>query len=154
MTETGQGYAWLDIQRRSACGGCRASDGCGTAALAKIWAGKRLRVRALADLPLRPGDEVIVGMADGALLRGASLAYLLPLALLFAGAILGQTAFAFAGEESVLRGFVWHGIEYGAIAAWLVSGAALALLISAFIFLRDMNWRALVRKNLKARKKS
>ncbi|MBN8608464.1 MAG: hypothetical protein J0L81_16220 [Caulobacterales bacterium] len=68
--------------------------------------------------------------------------------------LVNMFAFAFAGEESVLRGFVWHGIEYGAIAAWLVSGAALALLISAFIFLRDMNWRALVRKNLKARKKS
>ena len=116
VTETGQGYAWLDIRRRSACGGCRASDGCGTAALAKIWTGKRLRVRALADLPLRPGDEVIVGMADGALLRGASLAYLLPLALLFAGAILGQTAFAFAGEELVvLCGMLGLGLGFLAV---------------------------------------
>jgi len=102
VTEAGQGYAWLEIQRRSACGGCHASDGCGTAALAKIWSNKRIRVRALSDLPLRPGDEVVVGMADGVLLRGALLAYLLPLALLFVGAILGQAAFASTGEELVV----------------------------------------------------
>jgi len=45
---------------------------------------------------------VIVGVADGMLLRGALLAYLLPLMLLFAGAILGQTAFASAGEEPIV----------------------------------------------------
>ncbi len=116
VVETGQGYAWLEIQRQSACGGCHASDGCGTAALAKIWSGKRMRVRALADLPLRPGDEVVVGMADGVLLRGALLAYLLPLALLFAGAILGQTAFASAGEELVvLSGVLGLGLGFFAV---------------------------------------
>lgn len=118
VTETGQGYAWLEIQRRSACGGCHASDGCGAAALAKVWGGKRMRVRALSDLPLRPGDEVIVGMADGALLRGALLAYLLPLASLFAGAILGQATFASAGEELVmLSGGLGLGLGFLAVRA-------------------------------------
>lgn len=102
VAETSHGYAWLDIQRQSACSGCHANAGCGTATLAKIWTGKRMRVRALSDLPLQPGDEVIVGVADGMLLRGALLAYLLPLMLLFAGAILGQTAFASAGEEPIV----------------------------------------------------
>lgn len=116
VAETGQGYAWLEIQRRSACGGCRASGGCGTATLAKIWNGTPMRVRALSDLPLRPGDEVIVGMADGVLLRGALLAYLLPLALLFAGAILGQAAFASAGEELVvLSGALGLGLGFLAV---------------------------------------
>lgn len=116
VVEIGHGHAWLEIQRQSACGGCHASDGCGTAALAKIWNGKRMRIRALADLPLRPGDEVVVGMADGVLLRGALLAYLLPLALLFAGAILGETAFASAGEELVvLSGVLGLGLGFLAV---------------------------------------
>ncbi len=41
-------------------------------------------------------------MAEGALVRGALLVYLLPLVLLFAGALLGQAAFASAGEELVV----------------------------------------------------
>mgnify|MGYP000844101014 CR=1 FL=1 len=119
VAEAGQGYAWLEIRRQTACGGCRASEGCGTAALAKIWTGQRVRVRALSELPLRPGEEVIVGMADGALLRGASLAYLLPLALLFAGAVLGQTAFASAGEAPVaLAGALGLGLGFVAVRAF------------------------------------
>lgn len=77
-----------------------------------------MRVRALSDLPLRPGDEVVVGMVDGVLLRGALLAYLLPLMALFAGAILGQAAFASAGEELVaLSGGLGLGLGFLAVRA-------------------------------------
>ena len=50
---------------------------------------------------------MIVGLAEGALLRGSLLVYLLPLALLLAGALLGQAAFVGAGEageEQARRG--------------------------------------------------
>lgn len=102
VVAVGDGHAWLEIQRRSACGSCNASEGCGTAALAKVWDGRRSRVRVICRWPLRVGDEVLVGLADGALLRGALLAYLLPLALLLAGALLGEAVFAGAGEEPVV----------------------------------------------------
>jgi len=102
VAEAGAGYAWVDIQRRSACGSCQASGGCGSAMLSKAWNVRMMRTRALSNLSLQPGDEVIVGLADGVLLRGALLAYLLPLALLLAGAMLGQAAFAGAGEELVV----------------------------------------------------
>ena len=102
VAEAGPGYAWLDIQRQSACGSCHASAGCGTAALAKVWGGKSTRVRAISELPLQAGDAVIVGLADGVLLRGALLAYLLPVVLLLTGAVLGESAFAGAGEEPVI----------------------------------------------------
>ncbi len=102
VAEAGAGYVWLDIQRQSACGSCHASAGCGTATIAKIWGGRSTRVRAVSDLALQAGDAVIVGLADGALLRGALLAYLLPVALLLAGAVLGESAFAGAGEEPII----------------------------------------------------
>jgi sigma-E factor negative regulatory protein RseC len=102
VTETGERYAWLEIRWQSACSGCHTSDGCGTADLTKLWGSKPMRVRVVTDASLRPGDEVWVGMAEGALVRGALLVYLLPLVLLFAGALLGQAAFASAGEELVV----------------------------------------------------
>ena len=118
VMETGKGYAWVEIERRSACGSCQAGDGCGTATLAKFWSGRRVRTRALSELPLQSGDEVIVGLADGVLLRGALLAYLLPLALLLAGALLGEAAFAGASEELViLSGALGLGLGFLAVRA-------------------------------------
>lgn len=102
VTESGDQYAWLEIRRQSACSGCQTSDGCGAAALTKLWGHKPMRVRVTTDASLRPGDEVWVGLAEGALVRGALLVYLLPLVLLFAGALLGQAAFAATGEELVV----------------------------------------------------
>ena len=120
VVEAGAGYAWVETRRRSACGACSASEGCGTAALARAWGERRARVRAISTLPLRPGDAVIVGLAEGALLRGSLLVYLLPMVLLLAGALLGQTAFAGAGEEPViLSGAV--GLGLGFLAARVAS---------------------------------
>ena len=102
VVEAGDGYAWVETRRRSSCGACAASGDCGTAALAKLWSDRRMRVRAISALPLRPGEMVIVGLAEGALLRGSLLVYLSPIVLLLAGALLGQAAFAGAGEEPVV----------------------------------------------------
>ena len=116
VMDAGDGHAWVEIQRRSACGACAASGGCGTAVLGKLWSGRRIRVRAIAEEPLRAGDEVCVGLADGVLLRGALLAYSLPLLLLLAGALLGQMAFAGAGEEPVvLSGALGLGLGFLAV---------------------------------------
>lgn len=113
VVAVGEGHVWLETQRRSSCGGCQASGGCGTATLTKLWPGRRNRVRAIAEPGLQPGDEVIVGLAEGALLRGAMLIYLLPLALLLVGALLGQTVFAGAGEEPVVAlGIVGLGLGF------------------------------------------
>ena len=120
VVEAGVGYAWVETRRRSACGACSASDGCGTATLAKVWGDRRVRVRAISALPLRPGDAVIVGLVEGALLRGSLLVYLLPLALLLAGALLGQAAFAGAGEEPVILAGAM-GLGLGFLAAHIAS---------------------------------
>ncbi|MFO1422569.1 MAG: SoxR reducing system RseC family protein [Candidatus Competibacteraceae bacterium] len=120
VVEAGNGYAWVETRRRSSCGACAASGDCGTAALAKVWGDRRMRVRAVSSLPLRPGDAVIVGLAEGALLRGSLLVYLLPISLLLAGALLGQATFAGAGEEPVvLAGAV--GLSLGFLAARVLS---------------------------------
>ncbi len=120
VTKVAKGWAWLQIQRQSACGACHSNAECGTGTLAKIWKSKALEVRALSALPLQAGDQVIVGIAEGALLRGALLVYLLPLVFLLLGAVLGQAVFATTGGELVvLMGFL--GLGLGFLAAWALS---------------------------------
>ncbi|MCC8999186.1 MAG: SoxR reducing system RseC family protein, partial [Candidatus Contendobacter sp.] len=65
VVETGDGYAWVETRRRSACSACATSEGCSTAVLAKAWGDRRARVRAISNLSLQPGDSVIIGLAEG-----------------------------------------------------------------------------------------
>lgn len=92
---------WVETQRQSACGSCTARSGCGAGILA-AWRGqRRTRVQVNSALPLQVGDTVVLGLAEGALLRGALLVYGLPISLLLAGGLLGQAVFGGAGEEPV-----------------------------------------------------
>lgn len=115
VVEAGAGYAILELQRASACGSCHSQTSCGSAALAKVWGNKSLRVRAISTLSLQPGERVVVGLADGMLVRAAMLVYLLPILLLITGAILAQLSFASAGEELVIMcGALGLGLGLGA----------------------------------------
>ena len=70
------------------------------------------------DIGAAVGDQVVVSVADGAVLRGIGLVYLLPLALLVAGAAFGS---ALAGEESQRDGYAAAGGALGLIAGFLLS---------------------------------
>ena len=85
----GEGYAWVETYRQTACGSC-SSPGCGTATLSKLLGTRPTRVRALTALPLQAGDEVIIGVAEMALLKSSLVVYLLPLLLLLLGALVGK----------------------------------------------------------------
>lgn len=102
VLEAGAGYALVEIHRASACSSCQSQTSCASAALAKVWGKKSLRTRVTSTLTLQPGDNVVVGLADGVLVRGALLVYLLPIVLLIAGALLAQLSVAAAGEELVI----------------------------------------------------
>ncbi len=93
--------ARLEVERPSSCGGCGASGGCGTALLGKWLTRHRLRVRALNPIGARPGDWVVVGLADEVLTQASLVAYLLPLVGLILGAAVGQ---AFGGEPLAILG--------------------------------------------------
>ena len=82
-------FAWVQTQRASTCGGCAANKGCGTAALAKVLGQRRTRVRALNHLEAGVGEQVIIGLSEQALLRGALAVYLVPLLGLLGGALFG-----------------------------------------------------------------
>jgi sigma-E factor negative regulatory protein RseC len=72
----------------TACGRCNEAGGCASGLL-----GQTLRPKRMYRLPnhigAAVGDRVVVCVAEGAVLRAALLAYLLPLSLLLAGAAIG-----------------------------------------------------------------
>jgi sigma-E factor negative regulatory protein RseC len=132
---------WVETQRRSTCSGCAAEKGCGTATLSKVLGNRRNVVRVLADMPLRVGDQVVIGIREQALVRGSLAVYAVPILLLLAGALLGELG---------VQAFLWEGAE----TASLVLG--LAGLIAGIYWLKrfsrriqdDQNYQPVVLRRL------
>ncbi|MDR2637688.1 MAG: SoxR reducing system RseC family protein [Zoogloeaceae bacterium] len=82
------------------CGRCHEEGGCGDVHLAHLFARAR-RFRVKNETGARPGDTVIVVLPAGRLSRQATLAYVVPLLALIAGALAGD---ALAGEIGALAG--------------------------------------------------
>ncbi|MGE0080624.1 MAG: SoxR reducing system RseC family protein [Thiohalomonadaceae bacterium] len=107
--------AWVEvIQRKTSCGQCVARSGCGTSALSKVLGQRRLRMAALNPIGARPGDRVIIGLRDDALVRGSVAVYLVPLLAMLAAALIGDAlapgqdlAVALAGLMGLAAGFGW-----------------------------------------------
>ena len=101
-------HAWVEAQRRTACGACTASKGCGTGLIARFFSGREVRLRAANPIAAEVGERVVVAVAEDVLLRSSLMAYILPLITLFIGAILGQeiqyALFDPAGEGIVVLG--------------------------------------------------
>ena len=115
-------YAWVETQRKSACGTCSVNKGCGTSVIGKVVGNKRTRVRALNQALAAHGDQVVVGIEQQALVRGSLAIYMLPLFGLFLGALLGAALSAF---------FVWEYTE-----GWRVLFSLLGLTFGFFALFR------------------
>ena len=95
-------FAWVEARKQTACGGCELKGGCGTSVLSK-WLSPRInRMRALNEIEAEVGDQVIVGLQEGALLRGAFMVYLFPLLMMVAAAIIMQMLGSDASEMLVI----------------------------------------------------
>lgn len=111
---------WVETRAVSGCSSCSSAAGsCSTAAVSKLFAERRVRLRLPNSLAARTGDRVVVGVPEAVLVRAALWAYLLPLLLLIGAA---WTAQQLGGSE-------------------LIQGsAALVGLVAGFIWLRRINW--------------
>ncbi len=98
VIQLGVGCVWVETDRQTTCGDCKAS--CGTAVLARFMAGRRHPIRVLNPLSLQIGDQVVIGLAEGALLNGSMAVYIMPLLCLFLGAGLAEL---FHSESEGLR---------------------------------------------------
>lgn len=112
--------------RRASCGQCAAQGGCGVGALAHYFGRRQPELMIENTLDVEPGDTVIIGLRDDALLAGSLLVYALPLGAMFLGAAMAAPLSA-GGPSDVfvlIGGITGFGI--GALAArWRLRCAAL-----------------------------
>ena len=109
-------YAWLERRAGGGCGGCKASAGCGSRLLGSALGRRPVRLRARNHLGAVPGDEVILGLAEGALLAGALRAYGLPLVAMLGGGAAarllgagGDLAVGLGALAGLVLGLAWAG---------------------------------------------
>lgn len=119
-------HALVQANQGNGCEQCN-GKGCGTGKLSQMFCSKPRQFQVENSIDARVGDEVIVSVADGAVLRGIGLVYLLPLLLLLVGAALGS---AWAVQPGQRDGYAGLGATIGlllgfAVAKWLSSRHAM-----------------------------
>ena len=92
--------AWVVGAAPASCGAC-AGKGCGSSLFSRVLHADEPEYQVDNPIGAQPGEAVVVGLPDGALLRAAVAGYLVPLFLLLASAMLGQR---FAGELGAVSG--------------------------------------------------
>ena len=111
----------VQTQRQSSCGACAVKSGCGTSVLAGIVGQKMTQLRLPNTLGAKPGDEVLLGMAENALVAGSLLMYVLPLLMLLLGALAGELLATQLGMDAELTPIA-GGVVGFVLAIWLVRG--------------------------------
>lgn len=108
--------AWVETIRRSACDSCQARHGCGQSVLQRLGLGARHGfVRVLSSgVNCRPGDEIVIGIPEHAVVQGSVLVYLAPLVALFAGSLAAQSGGA-SEPWVILAGLSGLGIGLAAV---------------------------------------
>jgi sigma-E factor negative regulatory protein RseC len=110
---SGISSATLEIERKSACGLCGQTRGCGNSIWGKLFAHQSTAFKAQNRINAKVGQSVIVGINESALLKSALLLYILPLVTLFLGAILAtkihpSDASAMVGAVlGLVLGMIW-----------------------------------------------
>ncbi len=94
VVHTGEGIAWVQAGRKSACSGCSLSKGCGVAALGRMMGDRCATLQVVDPLSVRSGDEVIIGIEEQALLRGSLAVYIVPLVAMILSALAGSALLA------------------------------------------------------------
>lgn len=112
-----EGYAWVETQRRSACSACSVNKGCGTSVLGKVLGRRQSLLKVLDPVGVAPGDEVVVGLQETALVRGALAVYLVPLLAMILAALggerllppgpAGEAGAVVAGLAGLAAGLLW-----------------------------------------------
>lgn len=90
IVEVDAQYAWVESASSSSCSHCSARQGCGTASLQQWFKRKPNRLRVANNQDVHPGERVVIGIPEQALVRGSFMIYMLPLLALIVGALLGS----------------------------------------------------------------
>jgi sigma-E factor negative regulatory protein RseC len=115
-------YALVESDRTSGCQQCQ-GKGCGSSKLGQLFCTQPHLFKVDNSILAEVGDQVVVAIGDGVVLRGVGLAYLLPLLLLLVGAALGSAlAVSSAAEQDGYAAIgALIGLSFGFIAARKIS---------------------------------
>jgi len=85
-------HNWISVltSQHSSCHQCNEKASCSTSILSKFFGAKEIELKMQSELPLKPGDEVVVGISEKLFLGLTGLIYFVPLCALFLFAVLGQ----------------------------------------------------------------
>jgi sigma-E factor negative regulatory protein RseC len=121
VVQTDNEFTLVQASVGNGCAACE-GKGCGSGKLTQLFCSKPRQFKVDNRINAGVGDEVIVAAPDGAVLRGISLVYLLPLVLLFAGATLaGSWAVQDAQRDGYAAAGALSGLVVGfVIAKWLL----------------------------------
>ena len=105
--------AMLEIVRRTPCGLCGQSRGCGISIWGRLFGHKPNIFKAVNQINAKVGDSVIVGIEEQALLTSSMTVYGIPLVAMLAGALLAGGLFAagHADRNAVLGAVI--GLVFG-----------------------------------------
>ena len=81
--------AEVEGEHPGACGGCAGEGTCATSLIARYFGRSRPALQVENPIGARPGDRVIIGLAESTLLTASFLAYLVPLLSMIGAAIAG-----------------------------------------------------------------
>ena len=112
-------HALVQASQANGCDQCN-GKGCGTGKLSRLFCSKPRRFQVDNPIDAGVGDEVIISVAEGAILRGIGIVYLLPLLMLVMGGLLGSA---------------WDGQPQGQHDGYAAAGALLGL-VAGFIVVK------------------
>lgn len=90
VVKTDAEYAWVQTQRKSACGQCSVNKGCGTSVFAKVLGQRFSNLRVINRINASQGDQVIIGVPESVLVKSAFMTYIQPLLLMMIFILAGQ----------------------------------------------------------------
>jgi sigma-E factor negative regulatory protein RseC len=114
--------AQVQANQGNGCSACN-GKGCGSGKLTQLFCSKPRQFQVANRIGAQVGDDVIISVPDGAVMRGVGIVYLLPLVLMFAGAsLLGSLAVQGAQRDGYAAAGALSGLVLGFLAArWLSS---------------------------------
>ncbi len=113
VTERKEGYVMLEIERRTACGLCGQTRGCGNATWGKLLGHTQQSFAAENTIGANVGDSVVVGIDEHAMLGAVFYMYVVPLVTMLVAAVVtdvlteNQAYVLVAAISGLLLGFVW-----------------------------------------------
>jgi len=121
-------HALVQPNQANGCEQCN-GKGCGAGKLSGLFCSKPRQFQVNNPIDASVGDEVVVSVAEGAVMRGIGLVYLMPLMLLLMGATLGSIWAQQPGQRD----------NYAAVGALL--GLTAGFFIAKWISLRQAGSR-------------